>query len=109
MIPGMNPKAMKQAMKKMGMKQEDIAATEVIIRTVNGDLIIRNPQVAKVTMMGQESFQISGQVDILKALVISEEDISTVMDQTSCSHDKAKAALEKTEGDLATAILDLQE
>ena len=31
------------------------------------------------------------------------------MDQTDCSEEKAKEALEKAEGDIAKAIMDLQE
>jgi nascent polypeptide-associated complex subunit alpha len=107
MFQGMNPKMVKQAMKKMGMKQEDIPATEVIIKTQAGDLLIRNPQVAKITMAGEESFQITGQVE--RTQVVNEGDIETVMTQAQCSREQAHAALEKSDGDLAEAILNLQE
>ena len=33
MIPGINPKQMQKAMKQLGMKQEEIQATEVIIKS----------------------------------------------------------------------------
>src|SRR3989344_9506989 len=82
MIPGMNPKMLAQAMKKMGIKQEEIQATEVIIKTPNGnDLVIRNPQVSKVNAMGQESLQIIGNIEELPSQ-ISEEDVQTVVSQT---------------------------
>ena len=42
----MNPKMLKQAMKKMGMKQEDIDASEVIIKCSDKEIVIRNPQFA---------------------------------------------------------------
>ncbi|MDP3918855.1 MAG: nascent polypeptide-associated complex protein [Nanoarchaeota archaeon] len=106
MIPGMNPQAMKQAMKKMGMKQEDIEASEVIIKTPGADLIIRNPQVTKIIMMGQESLQITGDIEELSS--ISEDDINTVAEQTGCSKEKAKEVLEEVDGDLAEAIIKLQ-
>ena len=33
MLPGMNPRKMQQMMKQMGIKQVEIEATEVIIKT----------------------------------------------------------------------------
>ena len=107
MLPGMNPRAMRQAMKKMGVKQEEIDAVEVIIKTRDKDLIIRNPQVSKVEMMGQKSIQIVG--DIEERVSISQEDVETVVEQAGCSKEQAKSALERVDGDLAQAIMDLQE
>ena len=40
---------------------------------------------------------------------ISEEDIKLVMEQAGVDYDSAKKALEETKGDLAEAILKLQE
>ncbi|MFH1455691.1 MAG: nascent polypeptide-associated complex protein [archaeon] len=101
----MNPRDMKTAMKKMGVKQEEIPAIKVIIKTNGPDIVIDNPQVIKVKMMGQESLQITGQMRVVST--ISEEDIKTVAGQANVSEEEAKVALEKTEGDLAQAILDL--
>lgn len=107
MMPGLNPKMLAQAMKKMGIKQEEIPATEVIIRTQDGkDLVIRNPQVSKVNAMGQESLQIIGDIEELSA--ISKEDIETVAQQAGVSSEKAKKALEDNNNDLASAILSLK-
>jgi nascent polypeptide-associated complex subunit alpha len=111
MFPGMNPRKMGQMMKKMGIQQVEIPATEVIIKTEEKDLIITNPQVSKVNMMGQETFQITGEVheqEKSTAPEISEEDIKTVAEQTGCSEETAKTTLEETEGDLAEAILKLK-
>ena len=106
MFPGMNKKALEQAMKKLNMKQEEIPATEVIIKTVEGkDIIVKNPQVVKVNMMGQETLQITG--DMQEAASFSDEDVKTVAEQANVSLDDAKAALEKADGDIAQAILDL--
>ena len=112
MIPGMNPKQMKQAMKQLGMKQEDIDASEVIIKTSSGDIVIKNPSVQKVNMQGQESFQVSGDVthsEVDNTPSISEEDIEMVIFQTQCSREEAKAAIEICEGDLAQAIIELND
>ena len=105
----MNPKMLKDAMKKMGIKQEEIPATEVIIKTPDKDLIIRNPQVSKVVAMGQETIQITGEIEEVAAAKFSEDDVKTVSEQAKVSKEKAKKALEQTNGDLAQAILDLQQ
>ena len=103
----MNPKAVKQAMKKMGIKQEEIDAIEVVIKTSDKNIIIRNPSIQKVNMMGEDSFQISGQVS--EESPIKEDDINTVMEQANCSKEEALDALNKSNGDLAEAIMSLQE
>ena len=111
MIPGMNPKDVAKAMKRMGIKQEEIEAQQVIIKLEDKDIIINDPQVAKVNMMGQDSWQIQGKATEQAretAPEIKEEDIKTVMEQTGKSKEEAEEALKETEGDLAQAILNLQ-
>ena len=93
-------------MKKLGVKQEEINASEVIIKCPDKTLIIRDPSVLKVNMMGQESLQISGTIE--EETPISEEDIATVAEQAHASKEQAKQALEESNGDLAEAILKLQ-
>jgi nascent polypeptide-associated complex subunit alpha len=110
MFPGVNPRQMQQAMKKLGVKQEEIDATEVIIKTPDKDLIIKNPQVSKINMMGQESLQITGDIEEMeRKLEINEDDIKTVIDQAGVSEEEAKKAIEETNGDLAEAILKLKQ
>lgn len=110
MIPGVNPRQMQQMMKRMGIQQVEIDATEVIIRCPDKDLIITDPQVSKVNMMGQETFQIVGKVHEQEnqKVDISEEDIKTVVEQTGSSEDDAKGAIEECNGDLAEAIMKLK-
>ena len=105
MIPGMNPRQVEQAMKKLGMKQEKIDAYEVIIKTKEKNLIIRDPEVMKINMMGQESLQITGSIE--EESNISEDDVNTVAEKANVSKEQARVALEKHNGDLAEAILDL--
>ena len=107
MIPNINPKQMQKMMKKMGLKQEEIDAQEVIIKLRDKNLVISDPQVMKVRMMGEETFQISGQVREENIENFTEGDIKTVMEQTDCTHEEAKNALEET-NDLAEAILKLK-
>ncbi len=109
---GINPRKMQQMMKRMGINQSEIDASEVIIRTAEKEIIITNPQVAKVNMMGQETFQISGNIherELSTEPEITEEDIKTVAEQADVSEEKAKEALEESKGDIAEAILKLQE
>lgn len=107
----MNPRQMKQAMKRMGIQQEEIDAKEVIIKLEEQEIVISNPQVSKVNMMGQDTYQIVGEEEIRdldSTPEISEDDVKTVMDQTGASEAEAKAAIEECKGDLAEAILKLK-
>ena len=108
MIPGMNPQMLKQAMKKMGIKQEEIDADEVIIRCRDKELIVRNPHVQKVNMMGQESLQITGDIEERSVEKFSDEDVELVVEQTDCSDEEARDALERNNGDIAKTILELK-
>jgi len=105
MIPNLDPKKMKAVMKQMGISQEEIDASRVIIeKSEGGKTIIENPSVTKITMQGQESFQITG--EIIESEGTSEQDIETVMEKTGHSKQEAEKALKET-GDLAEAILRL--
>ncbi|MBI2662539.1 nascent polypeptide-associated complex protein [Candidatus Woesearchaeota archaeon] len=111
MFPGVNPRQMQQMMRKMGIQQTEINATEVIIKTADKEIIITNPSVAKVNMMGQETFQISGEIHERMHSTspeISDEDIKTVMEQANISRSAAKHAIEEADGDLAQAIMNLK-
>ena len=114
MIPGMNKKQMKQMerqMKKMGMKMEDLeGAREVIIRFDEKELIIDNPSVSLMNVMGQETYQIEGkarEVELEYEVEIPDEDIEMVANSANVSKEDAKAALEECKGDLAEAIMKL--
>ena len=114
MIPGMNKKQMKQMerqMKKMGMKMEDFEGVrEVIIRFDDKELIIDDPSLMNV--MGQETYQIDGkarEVEIEYEIEIPDEDIEMVANSAGVSEDKAKEALVECKGDLAEAIMKLNQ
>src|SRR3989344_8657267 len=96
MFPGVNPRQMQQMMKRMGIAQKEIDATEVIIKTKDKQIIITEPQVSKVNMMGQQTFQVVGNIheeSLSSTPEISEEDIQTMMEQTGVSAEKAKETL----------------
>ncbi len=112
MLPtGVNPKQMKKMMKRMGIKLDEINAEEVIIRCVDRDIVIKNPQVVKTNVSGQEMFQVVGDVSEEAgevALDISEDDVKMVAEQAGVSEEKAREVLEETNGDLAEAIMRLK-
>jgi len=108
-MQGMNPRMMKQAMQRMGIRSEEIEALEVVIRCSDREIVIHHPSVSKVNMMGQNTFQIVGEAKERSLEVeISDEDVATVIDQTGVSREEARAAIEKHHGDLAAAILMLK-
>ena len=104
---------MQAMMKQMGINQEEIDANRVVIERDDGNIIIENPNVVKIGMQGQENFQITGDVSEEKGEVEevdnTNDDIKTLMDKCNCLEEEAKLALEKANGDLTEAILDLSE
>ena len=107
-MPGMNPRQMQAMMRKMGVKQQEIDAKRLIIQCEDKNIIIENPSIQKINMMGQETLQVSGQMveeAISLDIDITEEDIQTVVEQTECSSEEAEEAIKNANGDLAEAIL----
>ena len=107
-----NPRQMKQAMRKMGITNRNIDdAVEVIIRTPTKDIVISNPQVSVMTMQGSDSSQITGDVserapgESSETVSFPNDVIELVIAQTQCDREKAIEALEACEGQPAEAIL----
>lgn len=108
-----NDRQMKQAMKKMGIKQAPIdGVTEVVIRTKDKEYVVTNADVIRIEMGGNVSYQVSGVTeerpvgaDGVAKPVFPEEDISLIMSQTGCDREKAIAALEAVDGQPAEAIV----
>ena len=116
MIPGMNKKQMKQMerqMKKMGMKMDNLdGVLEVIIRFEDKELIIDNPSVSLMNVMGQETYQVEGkarEVELEYEIEIPDEDVEMVANTAGVSQDEARQALEECKGDLAEAIMKLNQ
>jgi nascent polypeptide-associated complex subunit alpha len=62
--------------------------------------------------MGQETYQVVGEAHIREKSTepdINADDIKTVMEQANCDENKAKEALKEAKGDIAQAILALQD
>jgi len=103
---------MQKAMKKLGIQQQEIEAVEVIIKCADKTIVVSNPSVSKVNMMGQETFQISGEISenaVDSTPEIKEEDIRTVMEQANVDKEVALQAIKDNSGDLAKAIMSLSQ
>lgn len=112
MFGNIDPRKMSALMKQMGLSQTEIDASRVIIeRADNSKIIINNPNVVKMKMQGQESFQITGDIEELAEEDNSkekfEEDIQSIIDQTGVTKDIAAIELEKNNGDIAETIINL--
>lgn len=122
MIPGMrgmDPRQMKMAMKRMGITQEEIRdVEEVIIKAPGKTYVLTKPEVTMMTIQGQKTFQIAGEVEITEGStagsgtvksgpVIPDEDVELVAAQANVSLEEARKALEECNGEPAEAIIKL--
>ena len=104
----LNPKQMEKMAKQLGMKMEHIDAEQVVIKLqAGGEIVIDNPQVSRINMMGQDTFQITGDISE-KEDDEDEGDVEIVAEKAGVSHDEAKRVLDET-NDIAEAILKLKE
>ncbi len=122
MIPGgrMNPRQMRQAMKRLGIEQEDLAEVEeVVIRTKDKEYVIRNAAVTAITAQGQKVWQVIGEPIVRpradapkkdaesKAVEIPDEDVKLVAEKAGVTEDEARKALAECDGEPAEAIIRL--
>jgi len=115
MMPGgrMNPRQMKQAMRKMGIRNEEMKdVKEVIIRTSREEIVIRNPSVNIMEVQGNKNYQITGDAETRPLgsasdteMSFPDEDIELVMSQTGCDRSRAVEALTEADGQPAEAII----
>ncbi len=97
-------------MKQMGMKMDELGDIEtVILKGPKREIVIEGAAVTSINMQGQKMYQITGgtvtETKKELELDIPEEDVLLVAQQANVSVDRARAALEDAEGDLARAIL----
>jgi len=106
---GLNPKKMQGLMKQMGISQNEIDASKVVIEKSDGTKItINNPSVTKMKIQGQEMYQVSGEENQeSEAPEISDADVEQIVEKTGCTEEQARKVLESVNGDLAEAILEL--
>ncbi|MCK4714030.1 MAG: nascent polypeptide-associated complex protein [Candidatus Aenigmarchaeota archaeon] len=104
----MNPRQLEKMAKKMGLQSTEIEAEVVIIKTRDTNIIIRNPSVARINMMGQETFQISGDVEEEEPEGSSDADVDMVAERAGVSREDAREALQKY-GGIAESIVGLKD
>jgi nascent polypeptide-associated complex subunit alpha len=105
----LNPKQMEKMAKQLGMKMEQIDAEQVIIKLqAGGEIVIDNPQVSKINVMGQDTFQITGDITEKDEEESDEDDVEIVAEKAGVSQDEARRVLDET-NDIAEAILKLKE
>ncbi|MGP8320064.1 MAG: nascent polypeptide-associated complex protein [Methanosarcinaceae archaeon] len=106
---GMNPKKLKSMMKQMGINLTEIDDVEqVIIRTPDKDIVFNDANVSIMNAQGVDTYQVVGTPEeVARELVIPDDDVRLVAEQTGVSEDAALDALKNANGDLAEAILSL--
>src|SRR5437870_10722947 len=121
MSPGgrANPRQMRQAMKRLGIEQEQLDdVEEVIIRTATKEYVIRDANVTAMTAQGQKIWTVVGEPIVrdragakkaegATALTIPDEDVKLVAEKAGVSEEEARKALEDAGGEPAEAIIRL--
>jgi nascent polypeptide-associated complex subunit alpha len=118
---GLNPRKMKQMMEQMGIDVEELDATEVVIRTDDGDLVFDDADVTRMDARGQETYQIVGEpverdasaiegdadeatADDASDATVPDADVEIVAQRAGVDEATAREALEAVDGDLAAAV-----
>ena len=121
----MDSRRARRMMKQMGMNMNELDDIKrVILQGDTKEIVIEGPQVTSINVQGTKMYQVAGGTETERKpqtgaaaeaapveeekLVIPEEDILLVAQQANVSIDKARAALEANDGDLAQAIIKLQ-
>lgn len=106
----MDSRNTRRMMDRMGINLKEIPGVqEVVIRTPDKEMHITNASVSEVTAQGQRVFQVMGDVEEVEAerKTFREEDVLLVQQQTGATKERAVAALEQSDGEVARAILRL--
>ena len=117
MMPGLggriDPRRMNQMMRQLGIDVKEVEnVQEVIIRTSTQEIVFDKPEVTIMTAQGQKTYQVVGSPRTAARgapapLVIPDEDVKLVAEQSGKSPAEARKALEETKGDIAEAIVKL--
>jgi nascent polypeptide-associated complex subunit alpha len=121
-LQGFSPKQMQKALGQIDTNEiEDVQ--EVIIRTGSEEIVLENPEVT-VMNMGQEIWNVVPQrvtkrplgsssdrqpiSDQQKEVTVKDEDVNLIMNTVQVTREEAIAAIKKSGGDIAAAIMSLK-
>ncbi|MEM1980949.1 MAG: nascent polypeptide-associated complex protein [Candidatus Hadarchaeales archaeon] len=94
-------------MRQMGMKTTELEEVEEVrIRTKKEEIVLTHPTVLLTEIGGMRTYQVSGEER--REMVLPEEDVRLVMEQTGASEQEVREELKRTGGNLAEAILRLK-
>ena len=100
----------RRMMERMGINQKEIPdVEEVVIMTSTKEIHVKNGSVAEVNFQGNRIFQVTGEVEEIEKekKTFNEEDVMLVQQQAGVTRERAVAALEEADGEVARAILRL--
>lgn len=100
----------RRMMERMGINMKEIPnVQEVVIKTTDKEMHIKNPSVSEVIAQGNRVFQVAGDVEEVdvERETYNEEDVLLVQQQTGANKERAIAALKESDGEVARAILKL--
>ena len=106
----MDNRQARRMMERMGINMKEIPdVEEVVIRTQTKEIHVKNASVSEVNAQGSRMFQVAGDVEEaeVERESFNEEDVMLVQQQANVSREKAVAALEASDGEVARAILKL--
>jgi nascent polypeptide-associated complex subunit alpha len=123
---GFDPHKMQQMMDQFGIDLTEIDAEEVVIRTEDEELVFHDAEVQKMDAQGQATYQVIGSPESRArgeggsdggaaaggdtgdggggTPAVEPQDVEIVAQRTGASEDRAREALEETDGDLAAAV-----
>lgn len=106
----MDNRQARRMMEKMGINQKEMPdVEEVVIHTAGKEVHVKNAVVTEVNFQGNRIFQVMGEVEEVEKekKSFNEEDVLLVQQQANVSRERALAALEESDGEVARAILKL--
>lgn len=108
---GFDPKQLQKMMKQMGIEVEELSdVEEVVIKLSDKEIVIQNPEVQITEAKGQTTYQVIGNAEERETgPQVSEDDIEMVMEKSGVDEEAATEALKGTDGDIAQAIVNLEE
>lgn len=108
---GFDSGQMRKMMKQMGIEMNELSdVEEVVIKQSDKELVFPSPQVKVIEAEGQKTYQIIGGAEERETKgELEEEDIEMVMEEANVDEETATKALEDADGDIAQAIVDLEE